>query len=126
MLDHLGHRLRVVLLLDFYGALLTEKQRQYLEYHFLNDLSLAEIAEEFGVTRQAVHDVLKRSEGVLEAYESRLGLVARNQAERLVVKAAVGRLDEYMAGFSDKPEPLLFVRASLSGLLDEEDLPDGF
>ncbi len=126
MQDHLDHRLRVVLLLDFYGALLTEKQRQYLEYHFQNDLSLAEIAEEFGVTRQAVHDVLKRSEGVLEAYESRLGLVARSQAERQVVKEAVLRLDEYLTGLNKQPESLSAVRDSLSGLLDEEALPDGF
>ena len=122
----LEHHFRVAALLDFYGALLTEKQRQYLEYHFLSDLSLAEIAEEFGVTRQAVHDVLKRSESVLEAYESRLGLIARNRAERLVVKEAVASLDKYLMGLDTKPAPLLFVRASLSGLLDEEDLPNGF
>ncbi len=126
MQDQLDHRLRVVLLLDFYGALLTEKQRQYLEYHFQNDLSLAEIAEEFGVTRQAVHDVLKRAEGVLEAYESRLGLVARNQAERQVVKEAVVQLDEYLSGADKRPETLFVVRNSLRGLLDEEALPDGF
>lgn len=122
----LEHYLRVTALLDYYGALLTDKQRQYLEYHFLNDLSLAEIAEEFGVSRQAVHDVLKRSESTLEEYESRLGLVARNQAERLLVKEAVAGLDAYMAGLDQKPSVLVSVRASLSGLLDEEDLPDDF
>ena len=122
----LEHYFRVTALLDFYGALLTDKQRQYLEYHFLNDLSLAEIAEEFGVSRQAVHDVLKRSESILEEYESRLGLVARNQAERLLVKEAVAGLDAYMAGLDQKPSALVSVRASLSGLLDEEDLPDDF
>lgn len=122
----LEHYFRVTALLDFYGALLTDKQRQYLEYHFLNDLSLAEIAEEFGVSRQAVHDVLKRSESTLEEYESRLGLVARNQAERLLVKEAVAGLDAYMDGLDPKPSALVSVRASLSGLLDEEDLPDDF
>ena len=122
----LEHYFRVTALLDFYGALLTDKQRQYLEYHFLNDLSLAEIAEEFGVSRQAVHDVLKRSEAILEEYESRLGLVARNQAERLLVKEAVAGLDAYMDGLDPKPSALVSVRASLSGLLDEEDLPDDF
>ena len=122
----LEHYFRVTALLDFYGALLTDKQRQYLEYHFLNDLSLAEIAEEFGVSRQAVHDVLKRSESILEEYESRLGLVARNQAERMLVKEAVAKLDAYIAGLEQKPAALVSVRASLSGLLDEEDLPDDF
>ena len=122
----LEHHFRVAVLLDFYGALLTEKQRQYLEYHYLSDLSLAEIAEEFGVTRQAVHDVLKRSESVLEAYESRLGLIARNQAERVVVKEAVTSLDKYLTGLDTKPAQLLFVRASLSELLNEEDSPNGF
>lgn len=69
--------LRIGQLYDFYGALLTHKQRQCLEMHYLNDLSLAEIAEEFQVSRQAIHDILRRSEQILEEYETKLGLVER-------------------------------------------------
>ncbi len=54
--------LRIAELYDFYGALLTDKQRRCLEMHYLSDDSLAEIAEEFGVSRQAVHDIRHRRE----------------------------------------------------------------
>jgi predicted DNA-binding protein YlxM (UPF0122 family) len=74
--------LRIAELYDFYGALLTEKQRRCIEMHYLSDYSLAEIAEEFGVSRQAVHDILRRGEQVLAGYEEKLGLVARHRRER--------------------------------------------
>ncbi|MEF9933648.1 MAG: YlxM family DNA-binding protein [Clostridium sp.] len=67
----------VILLLDFYGGLLTDKQRLIMSYHYEEDMSLSEISEELGVSRQAVHDVIKRSEKVLKGYEKELGLVER-------------------------------------------------
>lgn len=73
---------RVAMLFDFYGNLLTEKQQVVLSLHYEHDLSLGEIAEEYGVSRQAVHDILKRSEKVLERYEEKLGLVRKFTAER--------------------------------------------
>ena len=73
--------MRMAALYDFYGALLTEKQRIYLEMHYLQDLSLSEIADEAGISRQAVHDILKRAEYILEEYESKLKLVERNQRD---------------------------------------------
>lgn len=74
--------LRIAELYDFYGALLTAKQQRCLEMHYLSDDSLAEIAEEFQVSRQAVHDILRRGEQLLAEYEAKLGLVARRQRER--------------------------------------------
>jgi predicted DNA-binding protein YlxM (UPF0122 family) len=74
--------LRIGQLYDFYGALLTDKQRCCLEMHFLNDESLAEIAGEFQVSRQAVHDILRRGEQILEDYEMKLGLVERYRKEQ--------------------------------------------
>lgn len=71
------HFVWVNLLSDFYGQMLTEKQRQAIELYFGLDLSLSEIAEELGVSRQAVHDLLNRSQQTLEHYEQRLGLVDR-------------------------------------------------
>lgn len=61
-------------LLDFYGDMLTEKQRAFIEYYYNDDLSLAEIAENEGITRQGVRDAIKRAEGQLYEMESRLGL----------------------------------------------------
>ena len=68
---------RVNLLYDFYGNLLTEKQRECLEFYYQHDLSLAEIADHSNISRQGVHDLLKRSVKTLEKAEIRLGMVAR-------------------------------------------------
>ncbi|HAK74321.1 MAG TPA: DNA-binding protein [Sporomusaceae bacterium] len=73
---------RIGLLFDFYGALLTDKQQYCLEMHFLRDLSLSEIADELSVSRQAVHDISRRAEQILEEYEAKLKLVERYQRER--------------------------------------------
>jgi hypothetical protein len=64
------------LLFDFYGGLLTEKQREYFAMHYMDDLSLAEIGEQSGTTPQAVADLLKRTCALLEKYEQKLSLVA--------------------------------------------------
>ena len=74
--------LQVSLLYDFYGALLTDKQRKCIEMHFLNDFSLSEIADEFGVSRQAIYDIINRTRQMLVDYEGKLGLVRRYQTEQ--------------------------------------------
>lgn len=68
---------QINLLLDFYGSMLTERQQAFMEYYFEDDLSLAEIAENEGITRQGVRDAIKRAEGQLFDMEERLGLVKR-------------------------------------------------
>ena len=65
------------LLLDFYGELLTEKQRLCCELHFNEDLSLAEIAEQCGVSRQGVWDNIRRAEAALWQIEEKTGLIRR-------------------------------------------------
>lgn len=65
------------LLNDFYGQLLTEKQQQIMAFYHEENLSLAEIAEELGISRQAVHDALKKAERALAIYEQKLGLVEK-------------------------------------------------
>jgi len=67
--------LEFTLLLDFYGELLTEKQREIFSAYYLYDLSLAEIGEQQSVSRQAVHDIIKRTENKLSSYEGKLKLV---------------------------------------------------
>lgn len=68
---------KTALLLDFYGNLLTDKQRLIMSYHFEEDMSLSEISEELNISRQAVHDLIKRSDKLLSEYESKLGLIER-------------------------------------------------
>lgn len=63
---------RMNALFEFYAALLTDKQMNYIELYYADDYSLAEIAEEFGVSRQAVYDNIKRTEKILESYEMKL------------------------------------------------------
>ncbi|MCM3742806.1 putative DNA-binding protein [Sporosarcina luteola] len=74
---------RVNFLYDFYQTLLTEKQRIYMQLYYLDDLSLGEIAEEYGVSRQAVYDNVRRTEAMLEDYEEKLKLFSkfRNRME---------------------------------------------
>ena len=78
-------RVLISLLLDFYGPLLTDKQRMSLQLHHEADMSLGEIAEELGVSRQAVHDNLQRARHILNDYESKLHLVAQYEAREQVI-----------------------------------------
>ncbi len=69
--------LKISFLLDFYGEMLTQKQREVIEYYYNDDLSLAEIADNEGITRQGVRDSIKRAEAQLLEMEERLGLARR-------------------------------------------------
>ena len=65
------------LLYDFYGELLTAHQKEIYGEHILNDMTATEIAAEFGITRQAVHDMIRRCDKILADYEARLHLVEK-------------------------------------------------
>lgn len=69
--------LEMCLLFDFYGDMLTEKQRELFDLYYNEDLSLSEIAEHAGITRQGVRDAIVRAEHTLRGTEEKLGLVAR-------------------------------------------------
>lgn len=84
MLEELLH---ISELFDLYGALLTEKQQRCLTLHLFEDFSLSEIAETMGSSRQAVHDMLHRSEQTMEEYEARLGFLARRRHVRAELEA---------------------------------------
>lgn len=70
---------RVNFLFDFYQMLLTPKQRSYMSLYYLDDYSLGEIADEYDVSRQAVYDNIRRTEAMLEEYESKLLLFQKFQ-----------------------------------------------
>ena len=88
-----------VLLLDCYGSLLTERQRALLEGYYDEDLSLAELAEPLGISRQAVHDSIRRGERQLEALEAQMGIAARLRACRSL-------FEQIQAISADAQEPL--------------------
>ena len=73
----MAKNLEVIMLFDIYGEMLTEKQRDFITYYYDDDLSLAEIAETEGITRQGVRDAIKRAEFQLFEFESHLGLKKR-------------------------------------------------
>ncbi|MBQ9162483.1 MAG: YlxM family DNA-binding protein [Clostridia bacterium] len=69
--------LQIGYLLDFYGGILPQRKREIMELYYNDDLSLSEVAEQFGITRQAVRETVKKTEEELFFYEERLGLLAR-------------------------------------------------
>lgn len=111
------------LLLDFYGPLLTEKQRKVLAGYFEEDLSLGEIAEQSGVSRAAVHDLVRRAVKALEEYEARLGLVARYGGDRLRLKTLLARVEEALAAGSGERAALEEVADFLRAALDMGEWP---
>ena len=78
--------LRQWFLYDFYGELLTEHQKNIYEEHVLNDVGLSEIASEMGVSRQSVHDLVKRCDNILEGYETKLKLIDKFMTAKAKVK----------------------------------------
>ncbi len=86
------------LLYDFYGELLTKHQRQVYEDVVFNDLSLSEIALEQGITRQGVHDLVKRCDRILEGYEGKLHLVEKFQRTKELAERIEEMLDRYETG----------------------------
>ena len=73
----MAKNLEIIMLMDFYGDMLTAKQREFLDLYYNEDLSLAEIADNVGITRQGVRDAIKRAECQLIEMEARLKLVER-------------------------------------------------
>lgn len=78
---------RMNALFEFYAPLLTDKQMNYIELYYAEDYNLAEIAEEFGVSRQAVYDNIKRTERILENYEKKLHMYSDYLVRGQIIEA---------------------------------------
>lgn len=94
--DSFQQRIRLGRLYDIYGPLLTAKQQSCMELYFCDDLSLAEIAAELEVSRQAVHDLIHRVEQLLERYEAKMKLLEREEKQEQQNARALALLDEYI------------------------------
>lgn len=68
---------RMTMLFDFYGEILTERQKEFYDLYYNEDLSLAEIAENYGISRQGVRDVIVRAEAIMTELEDKTGLLKR-------------------------------------------------
>ena len=108
------------LLYDFYGELLTKHQRQIYEGIVYDNLSLGEIAQEEGISRQAVHDIVKRCDKTLQGYEEKLQLIARFHNIKDKV-SRINRLSEqYENGeLTDKTAYSMQVRQLSAEILQE-------
>lgn len=106
------------MLFDFYGELLTEHQRRGYEDAVYQDMSLGEIAEELGISRQGVHDLIRRCDKILLDYESKLHLVERFDRAKETVRAIEG-LTNQAEGTTDIPDRLQAIRSLARKLLEE-------
>jgi predicted DNA-binding protein YlxM (UPF0122 family) len=88
------------LLYDFYGELLTPRQKDIYEQYILEDLSLSEIAANQGISRQGIHDLVRRCEKILEGYENKLQLVKRF----LSIRNNVREIEDLFADYNKEDE----------------------
>lgn len=85
---------RMTMLYDFYGELLTERQREFFDYYYNDDLSLSEIAENAGISRQGVRDVIVRGEAVMQEIEDKTNLIRRFEQMRAHVDGISAAAEE--------------------------------
>ena len=97
----------LILLYDYYGDLLTERQRECFELRYNQDLSLGEIAEELGVSRQAVNDNLTRTEALLRRMEENIGCVKRD----MLLRKALEEFREIAAQLDASSDPAVKTQA---------------
>ena len=111
--------LEISFLLDFYGDVLTERQREVMEQYYNDDLSLAEIADNFGITRQGVRDSIKRGEGIILDLEQKVGFAARYRA----VQQGVAQLESLVRSIrfanSNSYSPSAEIERDVDQMLEE-------
>ena len=108
--------LKQSLLYDFYGELLTEHQKEIYEQVVIEDLSLSEIARDAGISRQGVHDLIKRCNKILEEYEAKLHLVEKF----LSIKEKVHQLYDLLEESKTDESQLIQKIRKISGEIIEE------
>ena len=112
-------RLELSLLIDYYGSFLTDNQRELLELSCGDDLSLSEIAEMKGISRQGVRDAISRGEKLLCQMEEKLELIKRDKRAKKIVHDISAKLDGISSGMTGKDlESVAEIKKLLSQLLD--------
>ena len=93
---------KISMLWQIYGKLLTEKQYEYIDYYYNNDLSLSEIAENENITRQAVRDIIKKGERKLFEYEEKLLFIRKTINQEKQIQNILLNLNKIQKDSSDK------------------------
>lgn len=95
-------KVEVSILCQIYGKLLTEKQFEFIDDYYNNDLSLSEIAENNNITRQAVRDVIKKGENKLFEFEEKLGIMKKNMKQEEKIANILSELTKIQTKFTDE------------------------
>ncbi len=114
MKSSLDNLYEISMLMDFYGALLSRRQQDVCRLYHEENCSLQEIAEELGISRQGVHEALKKAESALQAFEEKLGLIERFRAQENVLQKALQNVDAMLAECGDDK-----VRSGLLGIKND-------
>ena len=100
--EKLEEKVKMSMLFEFYGELLTEKQYEFIDDYYNKDLSLSEIAENNGITRQAVRDIIKKGEKKLFEYEEKLTYMKRTLNQEKKIEKVLSELTKIQKDYSDK------------------------
>lgn len=98
----MDRKIEISLLCQIYGKLLTEKQLNILDNYYNLDLSLSEIAENEGITRQAVRDIMKKGENKLFEFEEKLGIMKKTQRQEEKIASILSELTKIQTKFTDE------------------------
>ena len=93
---------RMAMLFDFYGDLLTERQREFYDLYYNEDLSLAEIAENYGISRQGVRDVIARAEAAMSEIEEKTHIIRRFHQSRTAIAAIDAAADALLQAVDER------------------------
>lgn len=112
-------KVQISMLLQIYGAMLTEKQYGLLDDYYNNDLSLSEIAENYDITRQAVRDIIKKGENKLFEYEEKLDVMKKTIEQEEKIAIILSEINKIQSKSSDKEvgEILNHIRHELNCLV---------
>ena len=102
MIKNMEKKVEVSILCQIYGKLLTEKQYEFIDDYYNNDLSLSEIAENNNITRQAVRDVIKKGENKLFEFEEKLLIMKKMQKQEKQIQSIIEELNKINDTSSDK------------------------
>ena len=111
--------LELILMFDYYGELLTERQKLCFDMHYNQDLSLGEIAQELSISRQAVYDNLSRTEALLKKMEEKTGCVSRDRACRSAMAAIAEKASRLVSYPDDRVSRLAQEILSCAQYLEE-------
>ena len=95
-------KIEISILCQIYGKLLTEKQYNFIDDYYNNDLSLSEIADNYGITRQAARDNIKKGENKLFEYEEKLGIMKTTMKNEKTIEDVLMQINSIQTNYSDK------------------------